>query len=424
MLNRTLSFIKRFIPKPLFAFFQPPYHYGLAFLGALLYGFPSKKLFVIGVTGTKGKTTTAELINTVLEETGFATALADTVRFKIADVSEDNLYKMTLPGRFFIQRFLAKAVAAKCTHAVVEVSSEATIQFRDRFLYLDALVFTNLAPEHIESHGSYENYVAAKLHIGKRVLSSKKPRQILVLNKDDKEAKRFEDLNIPEVYRFGFADAAPCTASPEGTTFTFQKLKMWSRLPGEFNVYNMLAALTLGRALRIDGETMKRAIEKFPGVRGRAQKISAGQPFSVIIDYAHTPDSLEALYKAYPALRKICVLSGTGGGRDRSKRPAMGAVAGKYCDTIILTDEDPYDENPRAIVEEIKNGIPKNAAAGKVLVEMDRRAAIAAAFRAAKKNDVVLITGKGTDPYIMGPRGLKTPWSDARVAEEELRKLS
>lgn len=416
MLEELLSHLKRFIPRRIFLLFESPYHYTLAFLGALLYGFPSRKLFVIGVTGTKGKTTTVELINAVLEEAGYTTALAGTLRFKIGDESRDNLFKMTLPGRFFIQKFLAEAVEKGATHAVIEISSEAVKQYRHRFLSLDALVFTNLAPEHIESHGSYEKYVAAKLEIGKRVLRGGKKRRMLIVNADDKESERFEKLGIPEAYRYSLKDAGSYTLSPEAT-FSFEGETIRTSLIGAFNIYNALAALTLGKALGIKNAVMKEALETFRGVRGRSQLISTGQDFQVVVDYAHTPDSLEALYKAFEKSRKICVLSGTGGGRDRWKRPAMGKIASRWCDEIILTDEDPYDEDPAIIVNEIRSGIDNP----RTEVEMDRRKAIARAIGKARRGDAVLITGKGTDPYIMGPGGAKTPWSDARVAEEELR---
>ena len=162
-----LGIIKKIIPKPIFQFLQPIYHYSLAVLGALIYDFPSKKLIVVGVTGTKGKTTTTELVNAILEEASYKTALASTLRFKIGEKEERNFFKMTMPGRFFMQKFLREAVKANCSHAVIEMTSEGAKQFRHKFISLDALIFTNLAPEHIESHGSYENYVQAKLNIAR-----------------------------------------------------------------------------------------------------------------------------------------------------------------------------------------------------------------------------------------------------------------
>lgn len=418
-MDRILFLVKQLLPKKIFRTLQPGYHFLLSLLGAIRYGFPTKKLYVVGITGTKGKTTTAELVNTALEGAGYTTALAGTLRFKIGKDSKPNLFKMTMPGRFFLQKFLRDAVKQGVTHAVVEITSEGVRQFRHRFLYLDALIFTNLAPEHIESHGSYEKYVAAKLEIGTQVVRSKKPNPLFVGNGDDIEIQKFLNLPIKTKKLFSLKDAKPFTLSRSETTFTWGGKEVKTKLVGEFNIRNCLAALTFGKELGIAPEKMISALEKFEGVKGRMQEINAGQDFTVVVDYAHTPDSLEAVYKAYEKYRKICVLSGTGGGRDTWKRPKMGETASNYCESIILTDEDPYDENPKEIVAAIRKGI----ANPNVEVEMDRRIAIRKAIQKAKTGDVVLITGKGTDPYIMGPKGSKVPWSDAQVAKEELEKI-
>ena len=414
-----LSLIKSLIPKKIFKAIQPAYHFALASIGAFLYGFPTRKLYVIGITGTKGKTSTAELINAVLEEAGYKTALAGTLRFKIGPDSKPNLYKMTMPGRFMLQKFFRDAVRAGCSHAIIEMTSEGVKQFRHRFIYIDALIFTNLAPEHIESHGSYEKYVAAKLEIGKQLLQSEKSNPLFIGNARTPETKKFTELPIKNVKLFSLKDAEPYETLRDKSTFTWHGEKVTTHLVGEFNIENCLAALTLGEALYIPTPKIISALQKFKGIAGRMEEIKRGQNFTVIVDYAHTPDSLEAVYKAYEKYRKICVLSGTGGGRDKWKRPKMGEIASRYCDQIILTDEDPYDEDPKAIVNEIKVGI-KNP---NTEIEMERRVAIRKAIAKAKEGDVVLITGKGTDPYIMGPHGTKTPWSDSRVAAEELEKL-
>ncbi|HYF10021.1 MAG TPA: UDP-N-acetylmuramyl-tripeptide synthetase, partial [Candidatus Paceibacterota bacterium] len=423
-MESLLQAIKRLIPRRLFKALQPLYHYALALCGAILYGFPSKKLVVIGVTGSKGKTTTVEMVNAVLEAAGFSTALASTLRFKTGALSRGNTYKMSMPGRFFQQRFLAEALRAGCTHAVMEMSSEGVPQFRHRFLYPDALVFTNIEPEHIESHGSFEKYVAAKLEIGKRVVRNGKARQILVANGDDAETAGFQRLGITEEFLYSLKDAKPYETDSAGASFTFSGTPIRLKLPGVFNIYNALAAATLGKALGIPLATLKRGLESIERIPGRAERVDAGQPFDVIVDYAHTPKSLESIYRAYEGKERICVLSGTGGGRDKWKRPLMGGIASEHCSRIVLTDEDPYDEDPGEIVSDIKTGItlPRE----KVEVVMDRRKAIERALVLAKEAErpgAVLITGKGTDPYIMGPRGSKTPWSDARVAREELEKL-
>lgn len=414
-----LRLVKRLIPRKIFFPLQPIYHYLLAYLGALLYRFPSRRIPVVGVTGTKGKTSTVELINAVLEKAGFKTALSGTLRFKIGSASRRNLYKMTMPGRFFMQKFFREAVDAGCQWAIVEMTSEGAKQFRHKWINLDALLVTNLAPEHVESHGSYEAYAAAKLSIVHELSRSPKERKLLLVNADDRETPRFLAIKGPEKIVYTLKDALPYRYGEGGVTFTFNREQIHSRLPGKFNLYNLLAAATFAHAIGIPTATIKGGIETVTEIRGRAQEIHEGQPFTVVIDYAHTPESLAALYQTYEGRRRICILGATGGGRDRWKRPAMGAAASRFCDDIILTNEDPYDEDPRAIVNGVATGITKKTPR----IIMDRREAIAAALRAARPGDVVLITGKGTDPFIMGLRGSKLPWSDERVTREELEKL-
>lgn len=207
-----LRFLEKYIiPKKLYAWGQPIYHYALALLGAILFLFPSRKINVIAVTGTKGKTSVVEITGAILEEAGFKVALSSTLRFKIGDKSERNMYKMTIPGRFFLQKFLRRAVRTKCQYAVVEMTSEGARQFRHKFIAFDALIFTNLAKEHIESHGSYEKYVEAKLKIASALEKSKKKRKILVVNTDDAEASKFLMINIDEKYKYALNDAEPYT---------------------------------------------------------------------------------------------------------------------------------------------------------------------------------------------------------------------
>jgi UDP-N-acetylmuramoyl-L-alanyl-D-glutamate--2,6-diaminopimelate ligase len=190
-------------------------------------------------------------------------------------------------------------------------------------------------------------------------------------------------------------------------------------LPGLFNLKNVLAALVLGEAMGIPTAVMKRALERHAPIAGRAERVVRGQPFLVVVDYAHTADSLRALYETYKEHRIVALLGSTGGGRDKWKRPAMGKVADEFASIAILTNEDPYDEDPQKIIDEIASGFSTH----RPHVIMDRRAAIREALREAKPGDAVLITGKGTDPYIMGPQGSKQEWSDKKVAEEELQKL-
>jgi len=376
-----LKILKKIIPKALFEFFQPTYHYGLALLGTFFYRFPSRKLIIIGITGTKGKTTTAELVNSVLEYAGFKTALASTLRFKIGEKEKRNLFKMTMPGRFFIQKFLRDAVNANCSHAILEMTSEGAKQFRHKFIHPDALIFTNLAPEHIESHGSYENYVKAKLSIARELENSTKkvwpnkarrPENFpsgpaIIVNTDDKEAEKFLALNIKNKIPYSLNDAIAIKTDEKGSSFQIDKIVIHSKLPGIFNIYNMLGVIAYAKFVGISPENIKKGLEEINFVRGRMEKINKNHPsenlFDVIVDYAHTPDSLKAVYQTYGSKHHlVCVLGNTGGGRDKWKREEMGKIADKYCDQIILTNEDPYDEDPKEIVEDMKPASTKATA--------------------------------------------------------------
>lgn len=418
-MENILRTIKKFIPHNIFSALQPAYHFLFAFLSAVVYRFPSRHIKVVAITGTKGKTSTTEIVNAILEEAGYRTALAGTLRFKIGEEEERNLYKMTIPGRFFVQRFLRRAVRAKCDWVVLEMTSEGARQFRHKFINFDALIFTNLSPEHIESHGSFENYKDAKLSIARALAGSPKRPRIIIANADNEYAKEFLAVDADTKTTYSLKDAEPYTLEKDKTTFNFMNAPLVSHLSGAFNLSNMLAGISFARTIGIAPEIIRRALEKFHGIRGRVERVNAGQDFDVIVDYAHTIDSLEKVYEVFQDSRKICVLGGTGGGRDSWKRPAMGTIASAHCDEIILTNEDPYDEDPQKIVSEIMAGIEDADAE----IIMDRRLAIARALSLAKTGDAVIITGKGTDPYIMGPHGTKTPWDDATVAREELAKL-
>jgi UDP-N-acetylmuramoyl-L-alanyl-D-glutamate--2,6-diaminopimelate ligase len=391
----------------------------LSFLAAFWYRFPSRKIKVIGVTGTKGKSSTVEILNAILEEAGYKTAISNTIRFKVGDISSDNLYKMSMPGRFAIQRLLRKAVNRKCDYAILEMTSQGALLHRHRFVGLDAFIFTNLTPEHIEAHGSYENYADSKTAICRNLKNSRKNNRTIIANADDPESRRFMECQADRKITYGINDAKPYNIKNEGVEFTFGGQTVNSRLSGLFNLYNILAAATAARNQGVSDEIIIRAVEKFAGIPGRVEKIAAGQDFTVIVDYAHTPDSLEKLYQVFQSSRNICVLGGAGGGRDSWKRKEMGRIADNYCDEIILTDEDPYDENPRKIVDAVAEGVT----AQEPTIIMGRREAIREALKRAHTGDSVLITGKGTDPYIMGPQGTKTPWSDARIAREEIEKI-
>ena len=435
LVNALVRILKKIVPESIVRPLRPPYHRTLAFLMALAYGFPARKLVVIGVTGTKGKSTTADMLFGILREAGYTTALLSTIRFAIGDDSEPNLYKMSLPGRGFAQAFMHRALRAGCTHLVIEMTSESILQYRHLFLDLDALIVTNIQREHIESHGSFENYVAAKRAIVDTLVRSPKRGKTLVTNEDILESRAFLSANISRAIGFSAKELEQLHTDERSVDFEYAQVHFSLPLPGAFNALNALATLKLCEALGVPLSTAATALATLPVVRGRVEHIDAGQDFLVVVDYAHTPDSLMALYDAFPAKRKICVLGNTGGGRDTWKRPLMGRIADEACEKVILTDEDPYDEDPRAIVDAMTREMKR-----KPEIIMDRRAAIRAALRlalslskgaqpldsalgAGNKNIAVLISGKGTDPFIMGAHGTKMPWSDARVAREELERL-
>ncbi|MDP3645637.1 MAG: UDP-N-acetylmuramyl-tripeptide synthetase [bacterium] len=419
---RLKRLIVTFVPPPILHF----YHLLLAYLGAIVNGNPSRKLLVIGVTGTKGKSSTTEMVNAIFEEAGYKTALLNSIRIKVAEKSEPNTMRMSMPGRFYIQNFLSTAHRDGCTVAILEMTSEGARQNRHRAIALDALIFTNLAPEHIESHGSLRAYADAKFEIAQALVRSPKRPRTIVANADDPESSRYVTLSVERVLPFSLAANQSAVADEHGGHFRFDDVDIPVHLPGSFSLKNALAAATLANALGIRTSVIAQALDTLTHIPGRAERIEAGQDFAVVVDYAHTPDSLTALYDAYNSpsttlgikRKLICVLGATGGGRDLWKRPVMGTIADERCDQIILTNEDPYDEDPRSVLESVARGMKRQPE-----IIIDRREAIRRALSLANHGDVVLISGKGTDPTIQVAGGKAIPWSDAGVAREELTQL-
>lgn len=414
-----LRTIKRLIPQAVLDTVRPAYHFSLALISSLWYGKPSKDLTVIGVTGTKGKSTTTELIAHLLEETGHKVALSNTIRFKVGDKERRNKRKMSMPGRFFLQSFFNQAVEAGCEYAVIEMTSEGAIQYRHRFIHLDTFVFTNLSPEHLDAHGSFAAYREAKLSIGRQLERSSKSPTRLIVNDDDENADHFKEINADKTIEFSLEDAQPFVSTARGSEITIGDQKVKTKLFGEFNIYNMLAAATTTQAHGLSDEEIRTGLSSFNGIPGRLEPIDEGQNFGVYVDYAHTPDSLEKVYETFGDHPKVCILGAAGGGRDKWKRKKMAKLAENHCRKIFLTDEDPYDENPKDIVEQMAKAI----SIPKYEIIMDRRKAIRAALKEANKDDVVLLTGKGTDPYIMRKNGKKEPWDEATIAREELKEI-
>ena len=415
-----LNLLRKIAPR----FLMSWYHFLWALAGALAFGFPARGMVVIGVTGTNGKSTTVDMISRIFREAGFKTASLSSIRFQIQENEWRNTMKMTMPGRFVIQRFLRQAKDAGCTHAVLEVTSEGMLQHRHRFIPFHTAVFTNLSPEHIERHGSFENYKNTK---GKLFFIA---HEVHVINADDEHSSFFLGFPAKKTHLYGMKSpqssmlcsielCAQDVQEIRGLKFRVENTMFHLNLLGRFNVYNALAAIAVARSQGISLEVAKKALAKMQAVPGRMEELISS-PFRVVVDYAFTPAALEKVYKTLkPASGKlICVLGATGGGRDSWKRPVLGKIAAANCNTVIVTDEDPYDEDPRKIMEEVAAG-----AGGKAEVIPDRREAIAKALRIANARDMVVITGKGSEDVIAVKGGKRIPWDDPEVVREEWTKL-
>jgi len=437
-LENVLFFLKKVIPKPAFVLFQPAYHFVLAFLSAFFYGFPSKKLKVIGITGTNGKSTVVFLTEKVLENAGKKVGCVSSFKFKIGKREWQNRLKMTLPGRFKLQKMLREMVNEKCEYAVIEVTSEGIKQYRTRFIDFDIAVFTNLTPEHIDSHRGFENYKKAK---GELFRSSKR----LIINLDDKHRDYFLSFPAEEKYGYGInisrnklrSDmkdliiAKDIKVTKNGVSFKVKDTYFNLKLLGEFNIYNCLAAISVGLSEGIPLRIIKKALEKVKSIPGRMEIVL--ETPKTIVDYAHTPDALKKVYKISSKFKSknsklICVLGSAGGGRDKWKRRELGKIAKEYCDCIILTNEDPYDENPLGIIKDIEKGLRNylnlvGSSSNLLYKILDRRKAIRKALKLAKEKDVIIITGKGCEPWMCVKNNKKIPWDDRKIAREEYYKI-
>ena len=377
------------------------YHLSIAWFSSVLYRHPSRKMTIVGITGTKGKSTTLELLNAILQKSGEKVVLASSIRFQVADRSWDNVTGNTMPGRGFLQKLMRMGVDEDCGYALLEVVSEGVVQHRHRFIDFDIAVFLGLHPEHIESHGSFEKYREAKLKFFHDVEKSSKEKKRFVINKKDPNSKFFID------------------AAGDGEIVLYEKYDGYIGLVGDFNKENAAAAIATARLLGVNEGVIEKALKEFGGTPGRMEFIQK-EPFAVVVDYAHTPDSLEAVYKTLSSNKGglICVLGAAGGGRDKWKRPKFGEIASKYCREIILTDEDPFDENPSKILSEIERGIYENYK--DVTKNLDRKEAIYRAIGSAGPGDTVIITGKGSESYIRVANKKRIPWSDRDVARGAL----
>jgi len=416
------NLLKKIIP----GFLMNWFHFILALLAALIYRFPSRKLKVIGVTGTNGKSTVVHLISQVLERSGYSVAAASSIEFKVKNMVWENDLKMTMPGRFKLQKFLHQAVKNNCEYVVLEVTSEGIKQNRHQFIDFDSAVLTNLTKEHLESHKGFDNYKKAKSKLFKSLKSKGKS----IVNLDDSHAEYFLQFPAEEKWTYSIdnekqtknnVNGLSFSSNQSGISFKVQNEQFNLNLFGKFNGYNALAAIAVGITEGISLDKIKIALEQTKGIPGRLE-IVIKEPYTVIVDYAHTPDALEKVYQTVKEISQgkvIGVLGATGGGRDKWKRPEFGKIAEKYLDQIIITNEDPYDEDPQEIIDQVAQGI-KNKQIEKII---DRRKAIHQALKSAQHGDLVIITGKGCEPWMCVANDKKIPWDDREIVKEEFGKL-
>ncbi len=424
--------LKKILPKALLSRFLPFYHFSRACFFALFYGFPSKNLCVIGVTGSKGKSSTVYITSRLLQALGYKVGWISSLSICDGEKERINPYHLTMLPPNLSQKELRKMLKNGCRFCVMEVSSEGIKTFRHIGIDFNVAVFTNLEPEHIEAHGSFENYKRAKLIFFKKTARGKGKG---VVNIDNEHAGAFlevftkdrivkvgkdkgADLRIEEIKRVG-----------EGLEIKINGERFETGLKGEFNAYNVAMALGVLRALGKNwkDERVKRKLVNLKKIEGRWEEINRGQPFLVVVDLAHTPRSFEEVLKLAREYQKdtkgriITVFGSAGGVRDKWKRPVLGEIAGKYSDVVILTNEDPYDEDPRKIIEEIAKGVVKNKNVELFKIE-DREQAICEAFSIAREGDIVLLLGKGTEQSIV-IKDKVIPWDERRVAERLLEEV-
>jgi UDP-N-acetylmuramoyl-L-alanyl-D-glutamate--2,6-diaminopimelate ligase len=401
--------------KKIIDFAYSAYHWALSFVSALWYGFPSRKITVVGITGTKGKTTTVTLLSNILEKSGKKTAFVSSATIKVGNNIGKNGMGNSMPGRFFLQKFLHDAARDGCGVAIIEVTSQGVLQHRHKFILWDRAVFLNIHPEHIEAHGSFENYLKAKISFFDYVAQHHdlKQPQFIVNGKDSNSEKFLEKTSGFIVKHFSDDEAGEIRADIPET------------LSGRFNKFNVSAAVVIARTLGVADSAIKQGIETFGGVEGRMDVV-VRSPFIGVVDYAHTPASLEAVYKHWKSKKNrhklICVLGSAGGGRDKWKRPEFGKIAAKYCDYVILTNEDPYDEDPMGILNQIEDGLIKEEHKPPYVKILDRKEAIETAVSEAKKGDIIICTGKGSEEFIRLAHGKKIPWSDKKTIIESIKK--
>ena len=397
----------------------------LADAAALFYGHPSTKLNVVGITGTNGKTTVSYLLRSIFEASGQKAGLLGTIQHSVGSrlLPSDN----TTPGADTLQRYFNEMVGAGCKAAAMEVSSHALSQDRVRGIRFAASIFTNLTRDHLDYHPTFQAYREAK----GRLFQMLSPKAIAVLNADDAASAYFRKRTPARVVTYGMRRKADLGAKIELSTFNGTRIRLrlgseekvvHTRLIGAHNAYNILAAAACTWTMGFDLDQIKAGIENLATVPGRLEPVDVGQEFAVLVDYAHTDDALHNVLQCLkPLLRgRLIVVFGCGGDRDRGKRPRMGRVAERHADRIIVTSDNPRSESPMSILRDIAGGIEEKS---KYVIDPDRRSAIKLAITLARKDDVVLIAGKGHETVQVFKDRTKM-FDDRQVSREVLNELA
>lgn len=409
----------------------------LGWLAAYFQGFPGRHLRMIGVTGTDGKTTTSSLIAHILDAAGWSAGLVSTVQLRLGSAIRPNTTSHTTPPAPVLQTLLAEMAQSGLRWVVLEVSSHALAQMRVAGCFFDVGVFTNLTPEHLNYHGDFERYRQAKAQLF--AMLGREPKAGVpsfgVFNADDPSSDSLRAVCAAAQITYGIERKADYHVSrlqlgEAGTKVYLDTphghLEVWTPLPGRFNVYNVVAASAVALRLGIPAETVIDALHEFPGVPGRLQRVNLGQPFQVFVDFAHTPNGLNAVLTTLRpwTVGRLLLVFGHPGGRDLQNRRVMARVAAAGADLVVLTSDDPYDEDPRAILDQIESEIRgAGCCPNRDFLRIDdRTAAIATALRLAQPGDSILIAGRGHLEYTV-IRGQKRPFSDVEVARRQLQAL-
>lgn len=426
MKMQLVKVARKVLPKKSVRKLEESYRKGRVRIVHTRYGYPAKKLKVIAVTGTNGKTTTLCYLNEILKEAGYKTALFTTAVIEINGKSKINDLNATVPTTDQITRFFRDAKKAKVDYTLLEVTSHALDQHKLDGVPIHAAIMTNLTQDHLDYHKTMEAYAEAKgrLFLGKP--------EFIVLNQDDKWFEFFDQYTAgSQKMTYGMHEDAEAKidnthlyrlGSEATVVFDHQtRLDLATALPGMFNVYNMTAAATTAYLLGVATNDIIEGVANLEAVPGRFERVVSGQQFDVVVDYAHTPDALEKFLDATKTITKnrVILVFGATGDRDKGKRPIMGEIASRLADRIILTDEESYNEDPDAIREAVMKGIDDAGGSGKTTEIADRYEAIKKALSIAKKGDIVAITGMGHEKFRI-INGKRIPWNDADVVRELL----